>query len=197
MVGVNFLGFINTQQAFLPHMLAHGEGGHVVNTASIAGLITEPRVMPYAATKYGVVAISEAVAQSLSKKNIGVSVLCPGTVDTGMATSSRNRPDHLGGPQEDANRTLEEFMEIERVRDAGKGWPQLNTRVVQPEEVGEMSSPLSRSESSIFPPPRHGRLRRKPLQLHRRGLPTVERAPRDRHTPRSWGVGDTRPALRR
>jgi NAD(P)-dependent dehydrogenase (short-subunit alcohol dehydrogenase family) len=94
--GVNFWGVVNGVQAFLPGMLAHGEEGHVVNTASIAG-VTSNVFGIYGVTKYAVVALSEYLYHSLRETNarIGASVLCPSFVATNLGTSDRNRPAEL------------------------------------------------------------------------------------------------------
>ena len=64
----------------MPLIKSHGEGGHIVNTASMAGMISPPGMEPYCATKFAVVAMSEGWAAQLAPENIGVSVLCPGFV---------------------------------------------------------------------------------------------------------------------
>jgi len=89
-VAVNLWGAIHGCLAFVPRMIAQGEAAHVVNTASIAGLLTPPGSGPYSATKHAVVALSEALVQDLSlrKARIGVSVLCPGWVATRLADSA-------------------------------------------------------------------------------------------------------------
>lgn len=98
--GVNLWSVVYALRAFIPRMIEQGEG-HVVNTASSAGLKTLPFVAPYAATKHAVVAISEALCIELGMfaPGLGVSVLCPGWVDTKIADSDRNWPAHLGEPQ--------------------------------------------------------------------------------------------------
>jgi NAD(P)-dependent dehydrogenase (short-subunit alcohol dehydrogenase family) len=92
-LGVNLWGVINGVAAFVPALIEQGEG-HVVNTASIAGLIAAPFLGPYNATKQAVVAISETLYKDLQGIGapIGVSVLCPGFVRTRIAESERNRP---------------------------------------------------------------------------------------------------------
>ena len=94
--GVNYGGVLNGIQAFVPHMLAHGEEGHVVNTASIAG-VTSNVFGIYGVTKYAVVALSEYLYRSLVEANakIGASVLCPSFVATNLGASDRNRPADL------------------------------------------------------------------------------------------------------
>ena len=91
-VGVNLMGVVHGIQAFVPHMLAHGEGGHVVNTASIGGLMPLPGCGVYTATKYAVVGISEVLSLEVGSQGIGVSVLCPSFVNTRLHECSRNQP---------------------------------------------------------------------------------------------------------
>jgi NAD(P)-dependent dehydrogenase (short-subunit alcohol dehydrogenase family) len=99
-IGVNLYGVIHGMQTFLPLIRAHGEGGHIVNTSSIAGLQVRPGFHSgaYAVTKYGVVALSEALDLELAGTGIGVSVLCPAAVDTKIYETARVRPKRFGGP---------------------------------------------------------------------------------------------------
>jgi NAD(P)-dependent dehydrogenase (short-subunit alcohol dehydrogenase family) len=93
-LGVNLWGVIHGISAFVPLFVEQGEG-HVVNTASIAGLTTAPFIGPYNATKQAVVAMSETLFRDLQAEEatgVGVSVLCPGFVQTRIAESDRNRP---------------------------------------------------------------------------------------------------------
>ena len=101
-MGVNVYGVLHGLRSFLPLIRAHGEGGHVVNTASIGGLQVRPGrgSGAYSATKYAVVAISESLEQELSGSGIGVSVLCPAAVNTEIYASARHRPARFGGPYE-------------------------------------------------------------------------------------------------
>jgi NAD(P)-dependent dehydrogenase (short-subunit alcohol dehydrogenase family) len=96
---VNLMGVLHGIRSFLPHIRAHGEGGHIVNTASMAGMIAGPGFSPYAASKFAVVAMSEALAAQLKPLGIGVSVLCPGFVRTLIGESGRNRPERYGPTQ--------------------------------------------------------------------------------------------------
>lgn len=93
-LGVNLWGVIHGVREFVPRMLAQGGPGHVVNTASLAGLVTGPFMGIYNVTKQGVVALSETLHKDLAITGapIHVSVLCPGFVRTGIADSDRNRP---------------------------------------------------------------------------------------------------------
>ncbi len=102
LIGVNLYGVIHGVRAFLPLIRRHGAGGHVVNTASIAGFQVRPGrgTGGYAATKFAVVAFSEALAQELEGSGIGVSVLCPAAVATTIYQSARRRPGRFGGPFE-------------------------------------------------------------------------------------------------
>jgi NAD(P)-dependent dehydrogenase (short-subunit alcohol dehydrogenase family) len=94
---VNFWGVVYGIRTFVPIMLAQGEPGHVVNTASIAGLTSGAALPIYGATKHAVVRISEALHLQLAQEQapIKVSVLCPGGVNTRIALATRNRPDEL------------------------------------------------------------------------------------------------------
>jgi NAD(P)-dependent dehydrogenase (short-subunit alcohol dehydrogenase family) len=95
---VNLWGVIHGLHSFLPLLLANEDGGHVVNTASLAGVAVAPGLGPYCATKFAVVGISETLAAELAGEDakVHVSVLCPGFVRTNIFTSGRNRPAHLG-----------------------------------------------------------------------------------------------------
>jgi NAD(P)-dependent dehydrogenase (short-subunit alcohol dehydrogenase family) len=93
---VNLMGVLHGIRSFLPHIRAHGEGGHIVNTASMAGMINGMGFSPYAASKFAVVAMSEGLAAQLKPLGIGVSVLCPSFVRTGIGESGRNRPQRYG-----------------------------------------------------------------------------------------------------
>jgi NAD(P)-dependent dehydrogenase (short-subunit alcohol dehydrogenase family) len=92
-VGVNLWGVIHGVRSFVPRLMARG-GGHVVNTASVAGLISPPGSAAYNVTKHAVLAYSETLYHDLRERGstVGVSVLCPAYVPTGIADSERNRP---------------------------------------------------------------------------------------------------------
>ena len=96
-LGVNLRGVVNGVRAFVPRLLAQDEG-HVVNTASAAGLISPPGMGAYCVSKHAVVTLSEALHHDLRERgsHVGVSVLCPAYVPTGIADSERNRPKDLG-----------------------------------------------------------------------------------------------------
>lgn len=94
---VNMMGVVHGLRSFVPRMLAGGEAGHVVNTASIAGLLSGAGTPVYGAAKHAVVRISEALYASLEERGapIGVTILCPGLVQTRIYDSERNRPEAL------------------------------------------------------------------------------------------------------
>jgi NAD(P)-dependent dehydrogenase (short-subunit alcohol dehydrogenase family) len=95
-LNVNLGGVINGLQTFLPTMLAHGQGGHIVNTASLAAFVTMPASMAiYAASKAAVVALTESIRDELGRAGIGVSLLCPGPVKSRIHELAQNAA-HLG-----------------------------------------------------------------------------------------------------
>lgn len=113
-LGVNIGGVVNGLQCLLPRMREQGEGGHVVNTASMAGLAAGAGLGIYNASKYAVVGLSEALRADLEPHGIGVSVLCPGMVRTGILDSERNRPPERTGSDpaaEQAAREHNAFMQ--------------------------------------------------------------------------------------
>jgi len=96
-LSVNLGGVVNGIQTFLPRIRAHGQGGHIVNTASLAALVPMPSAfVVYVAAKAAVVAISETIRDDLANDDIGVSVLCPGPVRTNIHELSKNRPPQFG-----------------------------------------------------------------------------------------------------
>ncbi|MGH7333236.1 MAG: SDR family NAD(P)-dependent oxidoreductase [Candidatus Rokuibacteriota bacterium] len=106
-LGVNLWGVIHGLEAFLPRMIAERQPGHIVNTASMAGLIASQGLGIYNASKYAVVGISETLVKDLRPHGIGVSVLCPMGVSTRIRQSARNRPLHLRNDQERASPEVE------------------------------------------------------------------------------------------
>ena len=112
---VNLWGVIHGHRAFVPHMIAAGEG-HVVNTASMAGHF--PGHSPYSASKWAVVAITEGLYHQMQNQStgVGVSCLCPGWVNTAIMESTRNRPE-WAAPARDVEPTAEEELIRDFVRD--------------------------------------------------------------------------------
>jgi NAD(P)-dependent dehydrogenase (short-subunit alcohol dehydrogenase family) len=96
---VNFWGVVHGVETFVPRLLARGRGGHVVNTASMAGLVGMQWLGVYCASKFAVVGLSEALQRELAPHGIGVSVLCPMIVETNINENSvRHRPAALRNP---------------------------------------------------------------------------------------------------
>ena len=126
-LAVNLGGVVNGVQTFVPRIRKHGEGGHVVNTASLAGLVVMPSHMAmYATAKTAVVALSEAIRGELAQEGIGVSVLCPGPIKSNIHQLSQNRP--------------EQFKASGAFADAADrlGQRQVSDLWMEPEQVGEM-----------------------------------------------------------
>jgi NAD(P)-dependent dehydrogenase (short-subunit alcohol dehydrogenase family) len=96
---VNLMGVLHGIRTFLPHIRAHGEGGHILNTAAWAGMQSGLGFSPYAASKFAVVNMSEELAMELKPLGIGVTVLCPSFVRTRISESGRNRPARYGPMQ--------------------------------------------------------------------------------------------------
>lgn len=96
-VDVDLWGPIHGVEAFLPHIRAGGQGGHLLFTSSFAGLVPNVGLGPYCVAKYGVVALAEVLHRELRDEGIGVSVLCPMRVGTHIGDSRRNRQARYGG----------------------------------------------------------------------------------------------------
>ncbi len=126
-LGVNLGGVINGVQTFLPRMRARGEGGHVVSTASLAGMVVMPSNMAmYVTAKAAVISLMESIRGELAQDGIGVSVLCPGPIKSNIHQLSQNRPDQFkasGAFQAAAERL---------------GERQVSDLWMEPEEVGDM-----------------------------------------------------------
>lgn len=112
--GVNLWGVIHGIRTFVPIMLQQDTEGHIVNTASMAGLLSGPFMSVYDATKFAVVTISESLHFELAmqKAKVRVSVLCPGFVNTNIASSERNRPANLQTAMPQFSETEQSFAAI-------------------------------------------------------------------------------------
>ena len=106
-LGVNLWGVIHGVEAFVPRMIASQEPGHIVNTASMAGLVATRGLGVYNTSKYAVVGLSETLAKDLRPYRIGVSVLCPMGVATQIRESARNRPPDLANETPSASEPIE------------------------------------------------------------------------------------------
>ncbi len=100
-INVDLWGVIHGVEVFVPRMIAQGQGGHIVNTASMAGLVPMQGLGAYVTAKCAVVGLSETLQRDLSQYGIGVSVLCPMVVNTNINASARNRPPELRNPGEE------------------------------------------------------------------------------------------------
>lgn len=98
-IGVNVYGVIHGIRNFVPLIASHGEPGHVLNTASVAGFRVSPGLKhgAYAMSKHAVVALTEALEFEMQGTNVAVSMLCPGAVDSDLDRSARHRPERFGG----------------------------------------------------------------------------------------------------
>src|SRR5262245_56472487 len=108
-LGVNLWGMVHGVRAFAPRLVAQDEG-HIVNTASVAGLISPPGMGAYCVSKHAVVTLSESLYHDLRERGsrVGVSVLCPAYVPTGIADSERNRPSGLPAAEKSSGRLAKE-----------------------------------------------------------------------------------------
>lgn len=120
-LGVNLYGVVHGIRQFVPRMLAAGRPAHVINTASVAGLLCAPVMGVYNVSKHAVVALTETLQHDLKMAGatIGVSLLCPAFVPTGIALSHRNRPTGLRGAAPTASQKLAHQAIVKAV-DAGR-----------------------------------------------------------------------------
>lgn len=136
-LSVNLLGVVHGLAAFLPDMRARGQPAHIVNTASMAGLVPLPAFGVYCASKYAVVGLSEVLHAELSGTGIGVSVVCPGLVATRIQNSDRNRPGHGAAAAEPAG--------------PPPVLPAALARPIEPDEVAERVLQAVRSNTLYVP----------------------------------------------
>lgn len=116
-VDINLMGVVHGVEVFTPLIQSHGEGGHIINTGSMAGHVAPGGMGPYNATKYAVVGYSEGLKAELAPHNIGVSVLCPGWVRTNIHTTGFGRPS--GGPTLEEAKDDPQFQEMDAVIQGG------------------------------------------------------------------------------
>ena len=154
LLGTNLYGVIHGIQAFVPRIRAHGEGGHIVNTASIAGLQVGDRgTGAYATSKFAVVALSEALSRDLKDTNIGVSVLTPAAVNSEIYTSSATNRAGIGGPNP--------FADTPADIAAGMQPDEIGRRVLDGVRAGQfylITHPETRAWAGKPPCPHHGGL---------------------------------------
>ena len=128
-MGVNFGGVVNGIQTFIPRIRKHGEGGHIVNTASMAAFLASAAAGIYTASKYAVRGLSEALRCSLYQYNIGVSVFCPGLINSSIYESEKVRPQRLASPENTAKsqQTMDVLPEIHKL---GMGLEEVGEKVL-------------------------------------------------------------------
>jgi len=142
MLDVNLWGVIHGVTVFLPLLEANPEGGHIVNTASMAAFAPDAGLGAYAVTKFGIAALTETLAIELAQdgSRVRVTLLAPGTVRTNIGTSSRNRPEGLEGGLKDVDIAQEDFTEgvrwIEPI-EAGR----VVTRAIRNDELYALTHP--------------------------------------------------------
>jgi len=139
-IDVDLWGPIHGVEAFLPRMIEQGQGGHIVNTASFAGLVPNDGLGVYCVAKYGVVALSEVLQRELRQHEIGVSVLCPMRVKTNIDASGRNRQAAYGGPE------AQNYPEVDE--------EEMQGRMIPVEEVAELVvTGIAENRLYLFPHP--------------------------------------------
>jgi NAD(P)-dependent dehydrogenase (short-subunit alcohol dehydrogenase family) len=152
-MAVNLGGVINGLQTFLPRILAHGQGGHIVNTSSLQAVVPMPaQFVVYLTTKAAVLALSETIRPELASKNVGVTVLCPGPVRTNIHELAKNRPPQFGAS--------------EAFRQVADNYPKLDLPgIMEPGQVGALVlKAIINDEPYIFT---HGEWRDAADALHR------------------------------
>jgi NAD(P)-dependent dehydrogenase (short-subunit alcohol dehydrogenase family) len=139
---VNLMGVIYGAEAIIPLMKEHGEGGWVINVASMAGMMGVPYAGAYTATKFAVVSVSESWHAELEPHNIQVSVLCPAFVKTRIHQSHRNKHAEYTKEQQGATDSSENMAELaenlNKVIDAGLAPEIVGERVVEAISAGEL-----------------------------------------------------------
>ncbi len=132
-IEVNLMGVVHGVHAFVPRMLSQGGGGHIVNTASMVGLVPGPGLIPYATTKHAVVGLSESLDAELSPRGIHVTALCPGIINTPIIAAAR-----LSGHRLDDRKRIIDFYQ---------------RRGATPERVAEAAVQAIRKRKLIQPVP--------------------------------------------
>ena len=142
-MGVNFGGVVNGIQTFLPRIRKHGQGGHIVNTASMAAFLPSPAAGIYTASKFAVRGLSEALRLTLYQYHIGVSVFCPGLINSMIYESEKIRPKRFESPENTA-KSQKMMDQLPRIHQFG----------MDPEEAGEkVLAGIRRNSLYIFSHP--------------------------------------------
>jgi NAD(P)-dependent dehydrogenase (short-subunit alcohol dehydrogenase family) len=165
---VNLGGVINGVQTFIPIIKSHGEGGHIVNTSSMSGIFVAGGVGVYTTSKFAVTGLSEALRIDLESDNIGVSVLCPGFVNSKIYDCGRTRPAHLAN----SGYTIDE----ERMKRLKKVHDEIG---MDPMEVGrKVLTAIKRNKLYILTHPEFREDIRKRCEALQRAIPDEEPDPR-------------------
>ena len=130
---VNLTAIFNGLKAILPKIRAHGEGGHIVNTASMAGILQYSRAGLYVTTKFAVVGLSEALRAELAPEGIGVSAFCPGGVRSNIREYEATRPGRFANPQESGPAPSPPFFQL-----SAEDRERLSQLTATPEEAGRL-----------------------------------------------------------
>jgi NADP-dependent 3-hydroxy acid dehydrogenase YdfG len=183
-MGVNFGGVVNGLQTIIPRIRKHGEGGHIVNTASMAAFLPAASAGIYTAAKFGVRGISEALRLSLYKHNIGVSVFCPGLINSTIYESEKVRPATLSSPENTAKN--QQFMDK---------LPEIHKFGMDPEEVGEkVLAGIKKNSMYIFSHPEFKEEMKELFDIALNSLPDEE-APEQRAAFEQWRRNEVKKAL--
>jgi NAD(P)-dependent dehydrogenase (short-subunit alcohol dehydrogenase family) len=177
---VNLGGVINGIQTFIPRMISHGEGGHIVNTASISGIFVAGGTGVYTTSKFAVVGLSEALRLDLESENIGVSILCPGFVNSKIYDCGKTRPDQLANS---GYTVRQEILErLKKVHDEIG---------MDPLEVGEkVLSAIRQNKLYIFTHPEFAG------EIRRRSEALLAAVPNEAADPKRVAMEDSRPKLK-
>lgn len=183
-MGVNFGGVINGIQTFIPRIQKHGQGGHIVNTASMAAFLPSPVAGIYTASKFAVRGLSEALRLSLYTHNIGVSVFCPGLINSTIYESEKVRPSELVSPENTSKN--QQFMEK---------LPEIHKQGMSPEEVGEkVMDGIRKNSMYIFSHPEFKDEMKELFEIALNSLPD-EDAPEQRATFEQWRRNEVKKAI--
>ena len=179
-LNVNLGGVINGIRTFLPRIISHGEGGHIVNTSSMSGIFVAGGTGVYTTSKFAVVGLSEALRLDLDRENIGVSVLCPGFVNSKIYDCGETRPDQLADTGYQVRPEIKEQLK-EAHDDIG----------MDPLEVGEkVLSAIRQNKLYIFTHPEFAE------EIRRRSEALLAALPDEPVDPRRAAMEDSRPKLK-
>lgn len=179
-LNVNLGGVINGIHAFVPKIISHGEGGHIVNTSSISGIFVAGGTGIYATSKFAVVGLSEALRLDLEPENIGVSVLCPGFVDSKIYDCGKTRPEKLSNSGYSVKQEVRDRLK--------KAHEEIG---MDPVEVGEkVLSAIKNNKLYIFTHPEFAH------EIRRRSEALIAAVPDEEADPRRVAIEESRIKLK-